>query len=57
MKNGGESLAANRLLKAERERRGWSQQDVADKISKLPRGRNDRPNKDVKVQAVTIERV
>ena len=32
-------------------------QDVADKISKLARGRNDRPNKDVKVEAVTIERV
>src|SRR5215470_3619362 len=32
-------------------------QDVVDKISKLPRGRNDRPNKDVKVESVTIERI
>lgn len=36
MKNGGESLVANRLLKAERERRGWSQQEVADKIGSTP---------------------
>src|SRR5215469_12573916 len=32
-------------------------QDVVEKISKLPRGRNDRPNKDVKVQSVDIERI
>src|SRR5215472_11580068 len=32
-------------------------QDVVDKISKLPRGRNDRPNKDVKIESVTIERI
>jgi peptidyl-prolyl cis-trans isomerase A (cyclophilin A) len=31
--------------------------DVAEKISKLPRGRNDRPNKDVKLTSVVIERV
>src|SRR5438874_2101676 len=32
-------------------------QDIVLKISKLPRGRNDRPNKDVKVESVVIERV
>jgi peptidyl-prolyl cis-trans isomerase A (cyclophilin A) len=32
-------------------------QDIVDKISKLPRGGNDRPKKDVVVQSVTIERV
>ena len=32
-------------------------QDVVDKIANLPRGRQDRPNKDVKVQSVEIERV
>jgi len=32
-------------------------QEVADKISKLPRGRNDKPNKDVTLNSVTIERV
>jgi len=32
-------------------------QDVVEKIVKVPRGRNDRPNKDVKVESVLIERV
>jgi peptidyl-prolyl cis-trans isomerase A (cyclophilin A) len=32
-------------------------QDVAEKISRVPRGRNDKPTKDVKVESVTIERV
>jgi peptidyl-prolyl cis-trans isomerase A (cyclophilin A) len=32
-------------------------QDVADKISKLPRNRQDRPNTDVKINAISIERV
>jgi len=32
-------------------------QDVVDKISTLPRGRQDRPVKDVVLQTVTIERV
>lgn len=32
-------------------------QDVVDKIANVARGRNDRPNKDVKVQTVVIERV
>ena len=32
-------------------------QDIVDKISKVPRGRQDRPNKDVKVNSVVIERV
>ena len=32
-------------------------QDVADKITKLPRNRQDKPNKDVVLKAVTIERV
>ena len=32
-------------------------QDVADKISKLPRGAQDKPNKDVVLESVTIERV
>jgi len=32
-------------------------QSVAEKISKVPRGRNDRPNKDVVLNSVTIERV
>ena len=31
-------------------------QDVVVKISKVARGRNDRPNKDVKVESVVIER-
>jgi peptidyl-prolyl cis-trans isomerase A (cyclophilin A) len=31
-------------------------QDVVDTITKLPRGRNDRPNKDVVLKKVTIER-
>ena len=32
-------------------------QDVVDKIANVPRGRQDRPNKDVVLQSVTIERV
>jgi len=32
-------------------------QDVVDKITKVPRNRQDRPNKDVVVKKVTIERV
>jgi len=32
-------------------------QDVVVKISKVARGRNDRPNKDVKVESLVIERV
>jgi peptidyl-prolyl cis-trans isomerase A (cyclophilin A) len=32
-------------------------QDVVVKISKVARGRNDRPNKDVKIESVVIERV
>jgi peptidyl-prolyl cis-trans isomerase A (cyclophilin A) len=32
-------------------------QDVVEKIVSVPRGRNDRPNKDVKVESVVIERV
>ena len=32
-------------------------QDVVDKISKLPRGRQDKPNNDVVLNSVTIERV
>ena len=32
-------------------------QDVVDKISKLARGRQDRPAKDVVIQSVSIERV
>lgn len=32
-------------------------QDVADKIANAPRNRQDRPNKDVVLQSVTIERV
>ena len=32
-------------------------QDIVDKISKLPRGRQDKPNQDVVLKAVTIERV
>ena len=32
-------------------------QDVADKISKVARGANDRPAKDVKLSKVTIEKV
>jgi len=32
-------------------------QDVVDKIANVPRGRQDHPNKDVKVQSVEIERV
>jgi peptidyl-prolyl cis-trans isomerase A (cyclophilin A) len=30
--------------------------EVVEKISKAARGRNDRPNKDVKVESVVIER-
>ena len=32
-------------------------QEIVDKISQLPRGGQDRPKKDVVLQAVTIERV
>jgi peptidyl-prolyl cis-trans isomerase A (cyclophilin A) len=32
-------------------------QDIVDKIANVPRGRNDRPNKDVKLQSVVIERL
>ena len=32
-------------------------QDIADKISNVPRGRQDKPNKDVVVNSVKIERV
>jgi peptidyl-prolyl cis-trans isomerase A (cyclophilin A) len=32
-------------------------QDVVDKISKVSRGRQDRPNKDVKLTSVVIERM
>lgn len=32
-------------------------QDVVDKIANVPRGRQDRPNKDVVLQSVTIDRV
>ena len=32
-------------------------QDIVVKISEVPRGRNDRPNKDVVVKKVTIEKV
>lgn len=32
-------------------------QDVVDKITKVPRSRQDRPNKDVVLNTVTIERV
>ena len=32
-------------------------QDVVNKITTLPRGRNDRPNKDVVVKKVTVEKV
>lgn len=32
-------------------------QDIADKISKVPRGRQDKPNQDVVLNTVTIERV
>jgi len=31
--------------------------DVVEKVTKVPRSRQDRPNKDVVVQSVTIERV
>jgi cyclophilin family peptidyl-prolyl cis-trans isomerase len=31
-------------------------QDVVNKITKVPRGRNDRPNKDVVLKKVTIEK-
>lgn len=30
-------------------------QDIVDKITKVPRGRNDRPNKDVVLKKVTVE--
>src|SRR5690349_8510113 len=32
-------------------------QEVVDKIANVPRGRQDHPNKDVKLQSVVIERV
>jgi peptidyl-prolyl cis-trans isomerase A (cyclophilin A) len=32
-------------------------QDIVDKITKVPRGRQDKPNKDVVLNSVTIERV
>jgi peptidyl-prolyl cis-trans isomerase A (cyclophilin A) len=32
-------------------------QDVVNKITALPRGRNDRPNKDVVVKKVTVEKI
>ena len=32
-------------------------QDITDKISKVPRGQQDKPNKDVVLTSVTIERV
>ena len=32
-------------------------QDIVDKITKVARGRNDRPNKDVVLKKVTIETV
>lgn len=32
-------------------------QDIADKISLLPRGRQDRPNADVVIESIAIERV
>lgn len=32
-------------------------QDVAEKIANAPRGRQDKPNKDVVLQSITIERV
>jgi peptidyl-prolyl cis-trans isomerase A (cyclophilin A) len=32
-------------------------QDVADKISQLPRGQQDKPNKEVKLNSVRLERV
>ena len=32
-------------------------QDVVDKITQVPRGRNDRPNKDVVLRKVTIETI
>jgi peptidyl-prolyl cis-trans isomerase A (cyclophilin A) len=32
-------------------------QSIADKITNVPRGRNDKPNKDVVLKSVTIERV
>ncbi len=32
-------------------------QDVVDKITKLPRNRQDKPNKDVVLNSVTVERV
>jgi peptidyl-prolyl cis-trans isomerase A (cyclophilin A) len=32
-------------------------QDIVDKITKVPRGRQDKPNKDVVLNTVTIERV
>jgi peptidyl-prolyl cis-trans isomerase A (cyclophilin A) len=32
-------------------------QDVADKITAVPRGRSDKPNKDVVLKSVKIERV
>jgi len=32
-------------------------QDIADKITQLPRNRQDKPNQDVVVQSVVIERV
>lgn len=31
-------------------------QDIADRISSVPRGRQDKPNKDVSIKAIKIER-
>lgn len=31
-------------------------QEIVDKIANVPRARNDRPNKDIKLQSVVIER-
>ncbi len=32
-------------------------QDIADKISNVPRGRQDKPNKDVSINSIKIDRV
>jgi peptidyl-prolyl cis-trans isomerase A (cyclophilin A) len=32
-------------------------QDIVNKITNVPRGRNDRPNKDIVLKKVTIERI
>jgi len=31
-------------------------QDIVEKITHVPRGRNDRPNKDVVLKKVTVEK-